>query len=109
MQFIESYKNQPCLWNPGNSNYKDPTECKAAYNQLISELETKIAVMFSEHTLKAAIRKLHIQYNIVENRVENGSQKPNSVAFNHYTSCSFLKVCNYQTNSSKNGIIQVFY
>ncbi|EDW61881.1 zinc finger protein 41 [Drosophila virilis] len=105
--FIESYKSQPCLWNPGYSNYKDPTACKAAYQQLITELDSKISVMFSEHSLKAAINKLHIQYNTVKKRVLNGSQKPSSVAFNHYTSCAFLKACQDQMHAFKNSIIQL--
>lgn len=107
LKFIESYKSQPCLWNPGVSKYKDPFACKAAYQQLIRELESKISVLFSEYSLRTAIKKLHIQYNTVEKRVVNGSQKPNSVAFNHYISCSFLKECKDQTNSYRNNIMQV--
>lgn len=107
MKFIESYKSQPCLWNPDVSKYKDPSACKAAYQQLIRELESKISVLFSEYTLRAAIKKLHIQYITVEKRVMNGSQKPNSIAFTHYRSCSFLKECKDQTNSDRINIMKV--
>ncbi|EDW02588.1 GH19811 [Drosophila grimshawi] len=69
LHFIESYKSQPCLWNPVCSKYKDSAACKAAYAQLIAELKTQIHVSFSEHTLKAAIKKLHMQYNLVERRL----------------------------------------
>ncbi|KAH8296910.1 hypothetical protein KR044_000627 [Drosophila immigrans] len=105
LTFIESYKSQPCLWNSGNSKYKDPAACKAAYRQLILELETNIAVVFTEHSLKAAIKKLHMQYNTIEKRVVNGSQKQNTVPFSHYTRCAFLKASTDSKNSYKNGQI----
>ncbi|XP_017864622.1 PREDICTED: zinc finger protein 585A [Drosophila arizonae] len=107
LKFIEAYKSQPCLWNPGCSKYKDHIACKAAYQQLIMELDAQISVVFTEHSLKAAIKKLHIQYNMVEKRVMNGNQKPNSVAFNHYTSCSFLKASQDQMHALKSSVIQL--
>lgn len=73
------------------------------------ELDAQISVVFTEHSLKAAIKKLHLQYNMVEKRVMNGNQKPSSVAFNHYTSCSFLKASQYQMHAFKSSIIQVVF
>ncbi|XP_034108754.1 uncharacterized protein LOC117570935 isoform X1 [Drosophila albomicans] len=108
LTFIEAYKSQPCLWDIGDSKYKDLIARRAAYRQLITELETSIAVVFTEHSLKVAIKKLHTQYNTVGKRVSNGIQKPNSVPFNHYTRCAFLKASGANSkNSFEIGLIQL--
>ncbi|XP_034651985.1 gastrula zinc finger protein XlCGF48.2 [Drosophila subobscura] len=107
LKFIELYKEHPCLWNPGNGRFKDPSACKEAYRKMISDLEAKVAMFLNEISLRAAIRKMHLQYNTVHKRVLCGTQKAKSVAFSHYTICSFLQDCEVQRDSYKNEKIQL--
>lgn len=58
---------------------------------MILELESKISVFLNERSLRAAIKKIHQQYNTLSKRVLSGNQKQHSLAFTNYTLCSFLK------------------
>ncbi|XP_026841578.1 zinc finger and BTB domain-containing protein 17 [Drosophila persimilis] len=107
LTLIKLYKEHPCLWNPENSHYKDPNACKEAYRKMICDLEAKAAMFLNEISLKASIRKIHLQYNTVHKRMLCGTQKSQSVAFTHYTLCSFLQDCGDQKDLYKNEKIRL--
>ncbi|KAH8348721.1 hypothetical protein KR084_010103 [Drosophila pseudotakahashii] len=90
-RLIEIYKTNPCLWNPEHSDYKDPSKCKEALKRMLADLEATVGLFLNEISLKLAIKKLHMQFNIVHKRVLSGKLKPKSFVFSIYTSCSFLK------------------
>ncbi|XP_030368849.1 uncharacterized protein LOC115619958 [Scaptodrosophila lebanonensis] len=105
--FIELYRSQPCLWDPSHNKYNDPSAAAVAHQELIKGLETKIQVVFNEQSVKAAIKRMQMQYDTVEKRVKNGTLKKNSVAFTHYTACRFLKVLKPKRNTYSNEKIQL--
>ncbi|KAH8290476.1 hypothetical protein KR054_003477 [Drosophila jambulina] len=90
-KFIELYKTHPCLWDAQHKDYKEPGACSNAIKQMLSSLDSTVSVVLTEVNLKMAIRKLHTQYNTVQKRVLSGKQKPQSLPYNVYTLCSFLK------------------
>ncbi|XP_017024994.1 uncharacterized protein [Drosophila kikkawai] len=91
VKFIELYKAHPCLWDSNHNDYKEPSARSNALKQMLTSLETTVSVVLSEVNLKMAIKKLHTQYNTVQKRVLAKKQKPQSLAYNVYTLCSFLK------------------
>ncbi|KAH8339923.1 hypothetical protein KR067_002574 [Drosophila pandora] len=106
-KFIEIYKAYPCLWNPSHSKYKEPSACQEALKEMIVELESKVAVFLNERSLRAAIKKIHQQYNTLNKRVLSGNQKQHSLAFNNYTLCSFLKATKDYDPSKRKEKIQL--
>ncbi|XP_017014996.3 uncharacterized protein [Drosophila takahashii] len=90
-RLIEIYKTHPCLWNPSDGNYKEPSKCKEALKEMLADLEATVGLFLNEISLKLAIKKLHMQFNIVHKRVLAGKLKPKSFVFSIYTLCSFLK------------------
>lgn len=74
---------------------------------MIVELESKVAVFLNERSLRAAIKKIHQQYNTLNKRVLSGNQKQHSLAFTNYTLCSFLKATKDYDLSKRKEKIQV--
>ncbi|EDW71972.2 uncharacterized protein Dwil_GK10699 [Drosophila willistoni] len=107
LTFIELYEAHPCLWDSAHSDYKESSVCKVAYQEMIRDLKEKASIILNEHSLIAAIKKLHLQYNTVERRVLCGQIKDNSVAYTHYTSCAYLKASMDQLEEQRTGKIQL--
>ncbi|XP_017049965.1 zinc finger protein 287 [Drosophila ficusphila] len=107
LKFIELYKTHPCLWNPENSDYKEPRACKEALKQMQADLETSESIFLNEITLKLAIKKIHTQFNTVHKRVLSGNQKPYSLPFSIYNLCSFLKASKDDQEANKNDKIKL--
>ncbi|KAH8254411.1 hypothetical protein KR032_009988 [Drosophila birchii] len=101
LKFIELYKAHPCLWDSKQKDYKEPGACSNALRQMLTSLDASVSVVLSEVNLKLAIKKLHTQYNTVQKRVLSGKLKPQSLAYNVYTLCSFLKDSPLQEESSR--------
>ncbi|KAH8237358.1 hypothetical protein KR038_010570 [Drosophila bunnanda] len=101
IKFIEVYKKHPCLWDSNHKDYKEPGASSKALKQMLTSMDASVSVVLSEGTLKLAIKKLHTQYNTVQRRVLSGKQKPQSLAYNVYTLCSFLKDSRIQEESGR--------
>ncbi|XP_020818166.1 zinc finger protein 30 [Drosophila serrata] len=101
IKFIEVYKTHPCLWDSKHKDFKEPGASTKALKQMLTSMDASVSVVLSEGTLKMAIKKLHTQYNTVQKRVLSGKQKPQSLAYNVYTLCSFLKDSRMQEESGR--------
>ncbi|XP_001361403.3 zinc finger protein 782 isoform X1 [Drosophila pseudoobscura] len=87
-QFIELYRDHPCLWDPSDASYKNKEKRTDAYESLMEKLKASANIHLTIYRLKKSIASLHSQYAAITRQKK--IQKLTKVPLYYHAKYNFL-------------------